>query len=184
MGQSPLDYWPAVCVVIPARNEVDLIGLTIKSLLTQDYLGNFILILVDDDSTDGTAEVAQEMASSLGKGDQLQIIPSQPLPNGWTGKLWALDQGTRYAQSLALNPLYILLSDADIEHDRRNLSQLIMKAERESLDLVSLMVYLRCQSFWEKLLIPAFIFFFAKLYPFRQVNNPKNSTAAAAGGVF
>ncbi len=182
MGQSPLDYWPAVCVVIPARNEVDLIGLTIKSLLTQDYLGNFILILVDDDSTDGTAEVAQEMASSLGKGNQLQIIPSQPLPNGWTGKLWALDQGTRYAQSLALNPLYILLSDADIEHDRRNLSQLIMKAERESLDLASLMVYLRCQSFWEKLLIPAFIFFFAKLYPFRQVNNPKNSTAAAAGG--
>jgi hopene-associated glycosyltransferase HpnB len=173
---------PPISVIIPARNEADLIPVTLKSLLQQDYFGLLQIILVDDGSTDGTAEVAQQTAQGEGKTAQLQVIPGQPLPPGWTGKLWALQQGTNYAQTLTPTPVYLLLTDADIVHDSRNLSRLVTKAQTEHLDLVSVMVKLRCKSFWEKLLIPAFIFFFEKLYPFRWVNNPHKSTAAAAGG--
>ncbi len=171
---------PSVCVIIPARNEADLLAVTLRSLLTQDYLGAINLFLVDDHSTDGTAEIARETAATLGKADQLHILSAAPLPVGWTGKLWALDQGIQKA--MTLEPDYFLLTDADIEHDRANLSQLIAKAVEDDRELVSLMVRLRCQSVWEKLLIPAFVFFFEKLYPFRWVNDPENTIAGAAGG--
>jgi len=176
----PLDKSPSVCIIIPARNEADLLPITLRSLLTQDYSGTLNLFLVDDHSTDRTAEVARETAETLGKSDQLHILSAAPLPPGWTGKLWALDQGVQKA--MTLEPDYILLTDADIEHDRANLSQLVAKAVGDDRELVSLMVRLRCQSIWEKLLIPAFVFFFAKLYPFRWVNEPENSIAGAAGG--
>ncbi len=171
---------PAICAVIPARNEAELLPRTLRSLLTQDYPSSFTVILVDDRSTDGTTQVAQTTALSLGKLQQLHVIYAKPLPPGWTGKVWAMEQGIQTAQTLS--PDYILLSDADIEHDRANLRRLAAKAAAEDLDLVSVMVRLRCESFWEKLLIPAFVFFFQKLYPFRWVNNPTNTTAAAAGG--
>ncbi|MGV0024530.1 glycosyltransferase [Phormidesmis priestleyi] len=167
-------------MIIPARNEADLLSVTLRSLLTQDYSGSLQVYLVDDHSTDGTAEVARETAATLGKSDRLQILSAAPLPTGWTGKLWALEQGIQKA--MTLQPDYFLLTDADIEHDRTNLQQLIEKAEGDDRELVSLMVRLRCQSFWEKLLIPAFVFFFEKLYPFRWVNQPSNKTAGAAGG--
>jgi len=176
----PLDKSPSVCIIIPARNEADLLPITLRSLLTQDYSGTLNLFLVDDHSTDRTAEVARETAETLGKSDQLHILSAAPLPPGWTGKLWALDQGVQKA--MTLEPDYFLLTDADIEHDRANLSQLVAKAVGDDRELVSLMVRLRCQSIWEKLLIPAFVFFFAKLYPFRWVNEPENSIAGAAGG--
>jgi hopene-associated glycosyltransferase HpnB len=154
----------------------------LRSLLNQDYPGSYSVILVDDHSTDGTASVAQQVAQDLNKSSQLQMIAGVPLPAGWTGKLWAMEQGIRHAQNLTPPPDYLLLTDADIEHDSGNLRRLIAKAQQADLDLVSLMVLLRCQDFWEKFLIPAFVFFFQKLYPFRWVNDPLNPTAAAAGG--
>ena len=183
---NKLQSLPTVCVVVPARNEADVIPVSLRSLLLQDYPGNFHVFLVDDQSTDGTANFAQGVAYAVDKLEQLHIIYSADLPHGWSGKLWAMEQGVKVAvetfheTSLQL-PDYLLLTDADIEHDISNLRRLVAKAETENLDLVSLMVKLRCQSFWEQLLIPAFVFFFQKLYPFRWVNNPKKSIAAAGG---
>jgi hopene-associated glycosyltransferase HpnB len=182
IANRKLKRYPSVCGVIPARNEANLISTAVRSLLNQNYPGIFSLILVDDRSTDGTAKIAQETAKQLKKEQQLEILFAKPLPASWTGKLWALDQGINSVLQKPSPPDYFLLTDADIEHDKANLHQLVMKAQTENLNLVSLMVLLRCQSFWEKLLIPAFVFFFQKLYPFPWVNNPQNSTAAAAGG--
>ncbi|KOP26572.1 glycosyl transferase family 2 [Hapalosiphon sp. MRB220] len=179
--ETQLEKIPSVCAIVPARNEADLLPKTLQSLLCQNYPGSFTIFLVDDHSTDRTAEVAQQTAQALYKNQQLHVITSQTLPPDWSGKLWAMEQGINKAIA-TLEPDYLLLTDADIEHDLANLHQLVTKAEQEDLELVSLMVRLRCENFWEKLLIPAFVFFFQKLYPFRWVNNPKKSTAAAAGG--
>lgn len=167
----------SVCIVIPARNEADLLPITLRSLINQTYKGSFQIILVNDQSSDGTAEIAKQVVKDI------IIIDSKPLPPGWTGKLWAMEQGTLYAQkALNFNPEYILLTDADIFHDPHNLQNLVDKAKVENLDLTSIMVRLRCESVWEQWLIPAFVFFFQKLYPFAWVNNPQKSMAAAAGG--
>lgn len=180
---SPIlkDY-PTICAIIPARNEAEVIAFSLRSLFQQSYPGSFTIILVDDNSTDNTAIIAQELAQELNKTQQLHIVSGAPLPAGWSGKLWAMEQGIRYAETLERLPDYFLLTDADIQHHSTNLYELVTKAKQENLDLVSLMVLLRCESFWEKLLIPAFVFFFQKLYPFPLVNDPKKSTAAAAGG--
>ena len=171
---------PTVCIIVPARNEANVIPISLRSLLLQDYTGNFTIFLVDDQSSDGTANFAQGVAYAVDKSDKLQIVSSASLPTGWTGKLWAMAQGVEKASELT--PDYFLLTDADIQHDISNLRRLVAKAESQNLDLVSIMVRLRCQSFWEQLLIPAFVFFFQKLYPFSWVNNPIKTTAAAAGG--
>jgi hopene-associated glycosyltransferase HpnB len=178
--ETPLKSLPVVCAVVPARNEAELLPTSLRSLLLQDYPGSFNVFLVDDRSTDRTANFAEGVAHAVGKPQQLHIISGESLPPGWSGKLWAVEQGIKNASLFA--PDYFFLTDADIEHDVSNLSRLVAKAEQENLDLVSVMVRLRCESFWEKLLIPAFVFFFQKLYPFRWVNNPNSSTAAAAGG--
>ncbi len=177
-----LEKYPSVCAVIPARNEADVLPISLKSLLNQDYPGNFSIILVDDQSDDNTGNVAQEVANNCQKSQQLQVISGQPLAAGWSGKLWAMKQGIEEANKLDSKPDYLLLTDADIEHHNSNLQELINKAETENLALTSLMVKLRCDSFWEQFLIPAFVFFFEKLYPFSWVNNPQNKMAAAAGG--
>jgi hopene-associated glycosyltransferase HpnB len=176
----PPSSLPKVCAVIPARNEADLLPITIRSLLNQNYLGEFRIIVVDDHSTDGTAQAAIDTAAALKQEARLEVLQAAPLPPKWTGKLWAMAQGIQKAQQL--KPDYILFTDADIQHDSANLSRLVTKASQDSLALVSVMVRLRCDSFWERLLIPAFVFFFEKLYPFRWVNDPDNPTAAAAGG--
>ncbi|MBN3896603.1 MAG: glycosyltransferase [Nostoc sp. NOS(2021)] len=180
IGETQLKSLPVVCAVVPARNEADLISTSLRSLLLQDYPGSFNVFLVDDRSTDRTANFAEGVAHAVGRPQQLHIISGESLPPGWSGKLWAVEQGIKSASLFA--PDYFLLTDADIEHDPGNLRRLVAKAVQENLDLVSVMVRLRCESFWEKLLIPAFVFFFQKLYPFRWVNNPNNPTAAAAGG--
>ncbi|MEH2132755.1 MAG: glycosyltransferase [Nostoc sp.] len=180
IGETPLKSLPVVCAVVPARNEAELLPTTLRSLLLQDYPGSFNVFLVDDRSTDQTANFAEGVAHAVGKPQQLHIISGESLPLGWSGKLWAVEQGIKSASKFA--PDYFLLTDADIEHDPGNLRRLVAKAVQEDLDMVSVMVRLRCESFWEKLLIPAFVFFFQKLYPFRWVNNPNNPTAAAAGG--
>lgn len=177
---SRLESFPRVCAVVPARNEKEVIPISLRSLLSQNYPGSFNIFLVDDQSTDGTADFAQGVAYALDKPQKLQIVSGASLPPGWAGKLWAVQQGIDTASKLL--PDYFLLTDADIEHDPNHLSRLVAKAEKDNLDMVSVMVRLRCKSFWEKLLIPAFVFFFQKLYPFRWVNNPQKATAAAAGG--
>ena len=177
-----LTSYPSVCAIIPARNEADVLPVSLKSLLNQDYSGQFSIILIDDQSTDKTGEVAQEIANHLNQSDRLKVIQGKPLPIGWSGKLWAMEQGIQTAKNQGLSTDYFLFTDADIEHHSTNLKELVTKAENENLALTSLMVLLRCDSFWEKFLIPAFVFFFQKLYPFPWVNNPQNKMAAAAGG--
>jgi hopene-associated glycosyltransferase HpnB len=181
-GPAMAASWPAVTVVIPARNEADGIAETVASLLRQDYAGPLKIILVDDDSSDGTADVARRTAASLNASERLAIIDGQPLPRGWTGKLWAVKQGVAAAQSAADASKYILLSDADIRYAPEVLTGLMARAVANKLVLTSLMVKLRCESFAERALIPAFIFFFQMLYPFPWVNKPASATAAAAGG--
>lgn len=177
-----LESYPNIWAVIPARDEADVIADSLDSIFQQDYPGKLSVVLVDDNSCDDTAKIAQETANKLRKNQQFNLISGHPLPEDWKGKLWALKQGIDYAKQQALTPDYILLTDADIQHHSSNLTELITKAETENLDLVSLMVLLRCQSFWEKLLIPAFVFFFQKLYPFKLANNSHSFVAAAAGG--
>lgn len=173
--------WPTVAVIIPARDEADLIDVTVHSHLTQSYPGPLSLVLVDDQSTDGTADTAIQAAKALDRESSLTVLSGKSLPAGWTGKLWAMEQGFQHLRQQS-PPDYVLFTDADIEHNPANLQQLVTKAEADQLDLVSLMVRLRCDSFWETLLIPAFVFFFQMLYPFPWVNNPRKKMAAAAGG--
>jgi hopene-associated glycosyltransferase HpnB len=171
--------WPRVVAVVPARNEADHITESIGSLLRQDYRGPWAVVLVDDDSEDGTAEAARRAA----KGDaRLHVVPGLGLPAGWTGKLWALKQGIDAAMALPQPPDYLLLTDADIVHADDSVSRLVARAEEKHLLLTSLMVKLRCESFAERASIPAFIFFFQMLYPFACVNRPASGVAAAAGG--
>jgi hopene-associated glycosyltransferase HpnB len=165
--------WPSVVAVVPARDEADVIARAIGSLLAQDYPGPFRVILVDDQSSDGTADTARALAD-----DRLTILSGAPRPAGWTGKLWAVRQGVATAGSAE----YLWLTDADIGHAPNNLSQLVARAQDGKLTLTSLMAKLHCEGFSERLLIPAFVFFFDMLYPFAWVNDQKSRTAAAAGG--
>ncbi|ACB52977.1 unknown [Crocosphaera subtropica ATCC 51142] len=179
---NPLNQYPSVCAVIPARNEADVLPISLPSLLNQEYPGHFSIILVDDQSDDNTGKVAQDIAENCHKSEQLQVISGQPLAAGWSGKLWAMKQGIEQAKKRENLPDYLLLTDADIEHHSTNIKELVNQAEQDNLAMTSLMVRLRCQSFWEQFLIPAFVFFFEKLYPFSWVNNPRHKMAAAAGG--
>jgi hopene-associated glycosyltransferase HpnB len=178
----PPEAFPFVCAVVPARNEADVIARSIGGLLSQDYPGRFQIILVDDDSDDGTGAAAAAAAEALGGEDRLEVITGAPLPAGWTGKLWAMAQGVARTQLLEPKPKLLLLTDADIAHAPDNLRRLVARAEVDNLTLVSLMAKLRCDTFAEKMLIAAFVFFFDMLYPFGRVNEPANKIAAAAGG--
>jgi len=174
--------WPAVAVIVPARDEAACVAETIASLIRQNYSGLLHVILVDDQSRDGTALVAREAAAALGAADRLTVVPGRALPAGWTGKLWAQQQGVELAETLPLKPDYVLFTDADIVYEPDVLTSLVARAQTGGLVLTSLMVKLRCESFAERLFIPAFIFFFQMLYPFAWVNDPRRATAAAAGG--
>jgi hopene-associated glycosyltransferase HpnB len=171
--------WPRVAAVVPARNEAECIGESIGSLLAQDYPGAWTVILVDDDSDDGTADIARRGGKG---GELLRVVTSRGLPAGWTGKLWAVKQGIDAAMALPQPPDYLLLTDADIVHSPDSVTRLVAHAESKGLVLTSLMVKLRCESFAEHANIPAFIFFFQMLYPFSWVNRPQSKVAAAAGG--
>ncbi len=171
---------PAVVAVIPARNEEGILEETLPTVLQQDYPGSFHVVLVDDRSEDGTAAVAGDLAWRAGQSDRLTVLRGEPLPSGWAGKVWAMAQGTGYP--LAREAHYLWFTDADVAHADGILAALVRKAESDRLDLVSLMAQLRVDSRWDKLLIPAFVYFFAKLYPFRLVADPRRRTAGAAGG--
>jgi hopene-associated glycosyltransferase HpnB len=173
---------PTVTVVIPARNEEESIGATVTSLLRQDYAGAFAVIVVDDQSDDATARVAREAAAACGAAERLTVLPGRALPAGWTGKLWAQNQGVELAEAAARPAAYLLFTDADIVYAPDALTALVARAERGGTVLTSLMAKLRCKSFAERLFVPAFIFFFQMLYPFTWANDPRRTTAAAAGG--
>lgn len=175
-------FRPSVVAVVPARDEAEFIARSVGSLLRQNYPGDFRVVLVDDHSRDGTAELAREAAKTLGAEDRLSVIGAAPLPAGWTGKLWALAEGLRFVEEQGFDATLVLLTDADIEHDPENLAELVARLDAEQLDLASLMVELRCVSFAERAFIPAFVFFFRMLYPFSWVNDPERDTAAGAGG--
>jgi glycosyltransferase involved in cell wall biosynthesis len=239
---APPAHWPGVVAVVPARNEAEIVARSVGSLLAQDYSGPFAVVLVDDDSTDGTAAEARAVAAAGSR--RLTVLQGAPMAQGWTGKLWALSQGIAHAErsdvfprrgkyppqagdggetpvddspdidcSLApsaslrsapqrnrrsrfarppgeetprtidlVAPKYILLTDADIVHTPDNVRSLVARAEAGGLVLTSLMARLRCESFAERALVPAFIFFFQMLYPFAWVRRTDRRIAAAAGG--
>ncbi|AGP60015.1 glycosyltransferase [Streptomyces rapamycinicus] len=208
-GSGPPEpaLWPSVAVVVPARDESAVLPASLPSLLAQDYPGPAEIFLIDDGSSDGTGKLARELADEHGGLPLTVDSPGEPGP-GWTGKLWAV----RHGMALATTRLaadrgnadgadrkdadgrdadrkgddggvdYLLLTDADIAHEPDSLRELVRAAEVDGLDLVSQMARLRVVTYWERLIVPAFVYFFAQLYPFRWVNRPRGRTAAAAGG--
>jgi hopene-associated glycosyltransferase HpnB len=163
--------YPSVVAVVPARNEADILGASLPTLLAQDYPGDFQVVLVDDASTDDTATVAK----SLGK---LAVVRGDGPPPGWAGKVAAMARGV----DAAGQPDYFLFTDADIAHPTDSVRMLVAKAQRDRLGLVSLMARLGTETNWERWVVPAFVYFFAQLYPFRLVSKPRSRVAAAAGG--
>jgi hopene-associated glycosyltransferase HpnB len=182
LADDALAKWPAVVAVVPARNEADVVERTLSSLLTQDYPGELQIILVDDRSDDDTGDAARRLARDHPAGSKLQVVAAEEMPGGWVGKMWALHTGIRAAEARWPESPYLHLTDADVEHGPGNLRAMVYKAEAEGLDLVSLMVMLHCKTRWEKLLIPAFVYFFQMLYPFPRINDPRSDVAGAAGG--
>lgn len=171
--------WPSVAIVVPARDEADMLPVSLPSLMAQDYPGHAEIFLVDDCSKDGTGALARELSVRCGGLPVTVVSPGEPEP-GWTGKLWALRHGIALARSR--EPEYLLLTDADIAHEPDSLRELVAAAGSGGFDLVSQMARLRVESAWERLVVPAFVYFFSQLYPFRWVNRAGARTAAAAGG--
>jgi hopene-associated glycosyltransferase HpnB len=168
--------WPSVMAVVPARDEAAILPVTLPGLLAQEYPGEFSVVLVDDASTDGTAATAAALAAGTGRA--LLVIASGPTPAGWAGKVHAMAQGLRAAG----NCDYVLFTDADIGYAPDALAALVRGAVADDRVLVSQMALLRAEARWERVIVPAFVYFFAQLYPFRRVNRPSARTAAAAGG--
>jgi len=199
-GRVRPEQWPGVVAVVPARDEAAVLPLTLPSLLATDYPGQFSVVLVDDGSTDGTAAVAAAlgrnaaagMASGSATRESPPGAPARPghgervlrvarggsPPEGWAGKVWAMEQGLRAAGDCE----YVLFTDADIGYAPGTLTALVRAAEADGRALVSQMALLRADTGWERVIVPAFVYFFAQLYPFRRVNRPGSRTAAAAGG--
>jgi hopene-associated glycosyltransferase HpnB len=173
---------PAVVAIIPARDEADMIAHSVGSLLRQDYRGPFSVVVVDDQSADGTVAAARAAASAAGAADRLRVVAGTSLSPGWTGKLWAMRQGLSTVEAGGALPEFVLFSDADIAYAPHVLARLVAVARTRTSVLTSLMVKLNCESAAERWLVPAFVFFFQMLYPFAWVNDRGRSTAAAAGG--
>ena len=178
VGAKP-DHWPSVTCVVPARNEAKTIAACLTSIATQDYPGELSVIVVNDSSTDRTADTARKTEPQFPESS-FAVIDAPPLEAGWAGKMWALNHGVAHAR--CLNSEFFWFTDADIEHQSNVLSLLVGQTARKRLDLASVMVRLRCKSFWERLLVPPFVYFFFLLYPPRAVTDPANRIAGAAGG--
>ena len=179
------EAWPAVAAVVPARNEAESLPQTLPALLAQDYPGEFRVFLVDDNSDDGTGDIAAALGDKAARngGAPLTVVRGRPRPDGWAGKVWAMAQGLAAATpGGSASPAYVLFTDADISWAPHALRDLVRAAEAGDLGLVSQMALLRAETRWERVIVPAFVYFFAQLYPFRKVNDPKSRTAGAAGG--
>jgi hopene-associated glycosyltransferase HpnB len=166
--------------IVPARNEAETIGCAVSSLAKQDYPGEFFVIVVDDHSDDATAALSSERAKRCGAADRISVHPAAALPHGWTGKVWAMNEGVLAAADQA--PEFFWFTDADIEHAPDTLRRLVVRTEKDSLDLASLMVLLQAKSLPERVLIPPFLYFFLMLYPPRWIEDSNARTAGAAGG--
>jgi hopene-associated glycosyltransferase HpnB len=177
---QPLEHWPRVIAIVPARNEAETIARAVSALAKQDYPGEFSIVIVDDHSEDATAALALQTAEESGATDRVLVHAAAPLPPVWTGKLWALNEGISLAAKKM--PAFYWFTDADIVHAPDTLRRLVFRAERDSLDLTSLMVLLQAKTFPERFLIPPFLYFFLMLYPPRWIADPKARTAGAAGG--
>jgi hopene-associated glycosyltransferase HpnB len=177
---KPLANWPRVIAIVPARNEAETIARSIASLVTQEYPGEFEIVVVDDQSEDRTAALARQAVAESGASHRVTVHSAAALPPGWTGKLWALNTGISSAAEKS--PHFFWFTDADIVHAPDTLRRLVFRAERDALDLTSLMVLLQAKTFPERLLIPPFLYFFLMLYPPRWIADPKARTAGAAGG--
>jgi hopene-associated glycosyltransferase HpnB len=176
-GQSP-QSWPRVVAVIPARDEAAILPATLPSVLGQQYPGEFAVVLVDDGSSDGTAEVAAGLAGAGPLRHGLNVVKASPPPLGWAGKVWAMAEGVAAAEECD----YLLFTDADITFGPTALRALVLFAVNDNRALVSQMALLRADTGWERWIVPAFVYFFSQLYPFRRVVRPGARTAAAAGG--
>ena len=182
-GPDTPGSWPTVAVIVPARDEAEVLPETLPSLLGQDYPGHAWVVLVDDQSSDGTAALARRLAAAGGgRGLGLNVVHGQPRPPGWAGKPWAMAQGVRHALAAPSPPTWLLFTDADIWHPRGSLRELVQSAIGGKRQAVSLMARLPAGAPWERLMMPAFVYFFAQIYPFAWVNDPGRRTAAAAGG--
>jgi hopene-associated glycosyltransferase HpnB len=172
------DRWPSVAAVVPARDEAAILPQTLPTLLAQDYPGALSVVLVDDGSRDGTGAIAAAIAGQAPGGHALRVVPGRPLPPGWAGKVWAMAQGVDAAEDCD----DLLFTDADIAFEPGTLAALVRAARADDRELVSQMALLRVESGWERWIVPAFVYFFAQLYPFRRVGQSRSATAAAAGG--
>jgi hopene-associated glycosyltransferase HpnB len=187
--------WPQVMAVVPARNEEETIGRAVAGLVKQNYPGAFFVVVVDDHSEDATAGIAQQVADESGVGERVRIVSASALAEGWTGKLWALNEGvfnggvtmsgasgTEVPAATPEVPTYYWFTDADVEHAPDTLRRLVVRAERDKLELASLMVLLQAKTLPERALIPAFLYFFLMLYPPQWIADEELGTAGAAGG--
>jgi hopene-associated glycosyltransferase HpnB len=172
------DRWPSVAAVVPARDEAAILPETLPALLAQDYPGEFSVVLVDDSSSDGTGAAAVALAGQAPGRTALRVVAGRPLPPGWAGKVWAMAQGVAAAGDCD----DLLFTDADIAFEPGTVAALVRSARADDRDLVSQMALLRAETGWERWIVPAFVYFFAQLYPFRRVGRPGSATAAAAGG--
>jgi hopene-associated glycosyltransferase HpnB len=175
-------HWPEVAAIVPARNEAPVVGEAVRSLLKQDYPGKLRIILVDDQSSDATADIVRATAAELGAADRVWVIEGKTLPKGWTGKMWAVHQGSHELEDFSPGAKYVWLTDADIAHEADSLRGLVARAEAGNLALTSLMARLKTDTVAERMLIPAYVYFFQMLYPFAWVSDPKRKMAGAAGG--
>ena len=180
MAPEALPAWPRIAAIVPARNEAETIARTVESLIKQEYPGEFHVIVVDDHSEDKTAALAREAAGTADAADRVTLLPAAALQSGWTGKIWAMQQGVEHPN--AGDPEFLWFTDADIVHAPDTLKRLVSRARKRNLDVVSLMVLLQANSYPERLLIPPFLYFFLMLYPPKWIADPKARTAGAAGG--
>lgn len=177
---KPPTRWPSIVAIVPARNEAETISRSVSSLAGQNYPGEFSIIVVDDHSSDGTADLARKTAQDSQAAGRLTVHPAAGLPPGWTGKVWAMNEGVAAAKERM--PKYFWFVDADITHEPDTLRRLVSRAENHSLHLISLMALLQVKTLPERLLIPPFLYFFLMLYPPNWIADPKARTAGAAGG--
>jgi hopene-associated glycosyltransferase HpnB len=177
-----LEHWPDIAVLIATRNDAGAIEDTLPDLLGQHYPGRFHVFLVDDNSRDGTVEAVQETVQRLGAADRLSIATVGKPPAGWSRKAWALSQVHDYAAANLPAARYVWLSEPWAQHEPYTLENLVTKAEEDHCDLVSILPYSSGTTVLDRILSPAFAFFFQAFHPPRRVNNPKSATAAAAPG--
>lgn len=187
-SSMPLSALPRVSILVPARNEAEMLPKTLPGLLQQNY-PDYEVVLVDDGSSDGTGDVAERIARSLPPeaAARLRLIRSrEALPPGWVGKNHALhlafESVCAQASSSARPSEWVLATDADIVFHPQALRAGLSIAEQKQADLVTIFAFMQCESFWEKLMMPGFGLLISSVFPQKLINSPRASVALASGG--